>query len=319
MKRRCRLTVPHQGSGMNLTEFLAGRFSYFRRREWEGEIKCGRILLNGRSALSSDLLQSGDRITYTPSQLREPPVDRDFDILFEDEAILAVHKPANLPCHPGGRYFRHTLWAMLKERRPEATPHFVHRLDRETSGVVLIAKHAGDAARLGRQMAAGGFHKAYAALVEGRFPEAPLSADGVIAPDQASVIRKKMRFFPLDSRKPPPAGAKPCCTRFERLQEGPAVSLISAAPATGRGHQIRATLLAMGYPVVGDKIYGVDETLFLRFIDDRLTGRDRSRLRMERQALHAASLAFDHPRTGRRISIEAPVPPVFGRCLAELP
>jgi 23S rRNA pseudouridine955/2504/2580 synthase/23S rRNA pseudouridine1911/1915/1917 synthase len=206
---------------------------------------------------------------------------------------------------------------MLKDRLPGTDLFFAHRLDRETSGVVLIAKHAGDAAVLGRQMAAGGVGKRYVALVEGRFPGRPRNPAGAIAPDGSSIIRKKMRFFPNESPEAPPAGAKACQTRVERLTCGPALSLVSAAPATGRHHQVRATLLALGHPVVGDKIYGVDETLFVRFIEGRLTEEDWHRLRMSRQALHCAALAFDHPRTHRRRCIDAPVPPIFERCLAE--
>jgi 23S rRNA pseudouridine955/2504/2580 synthase/23S rRNA pseudouridine1911/1915/1917 synthase len=166
-------------------------------------------------------------------------------------------------------------------------------------------------------MAAGGVGKRYVALVEGRFPGRPRNAAGAIAPDGSSIIRKKMRFFPNESPEAPPAGAKACQTRVERLTCGPALSLVSAAPANGRHHQVRATLLALGHPVVGDKIYGVDETLFVSFIEGRLTEEDWHRLRMSRQALHCAALAFDHPRIRRRRCIEAQVPPIFEQCLNE--
>lgn len=319
MKRRSRVTIPPHEAGARLVDFLARRFSYHGLGIWADEIEQARILVNGRKVAADAVLCRGDAVEYLPEDSAEPPVEGAYDVLFEDDFILAVNKPGNLPCHPGGRYFHHTLWAMIKRRNPADGIFFVHRLDRETSGVVLIAKDSRDASVLGRRMADGDFRKGYVALVEGRFPETSVMAEGVLAPDRKSVIRKKMRFFPLKSPESLPDGGKHCRTLFKSLLRGHGLSLVSAAPATGRHHQIRATLLALGYPVVGDKIYGVDETLFVRFIEDRLTELDRTRLRMNRQALHGAELAFHHPRTGRLLRITAPVPPMFERLAGEAP
>lgn len=312
--RRIATEIPAPADGLRLDDFLAGRFSYLEAAAWRGEIAAGRVLLNEGPAEAAAVLRRGDRVAYLPGDLPEPPVDGGYVVLFEDEAILAVNKPGNLPCHPAGRYFRHTLWAILRERLPGEGPFFVHRLDRETSGVVLLAKHARDASILGRQLASGAIRKRYAALVEGRFSAGTVPARGFVLADPTSRIRKKMRFVEAAAfPEAPPAGAKPCLTRFRALGTGPAVSLVSAFPETGRRHQIRATLLAMGHPVVGDKVYGVDESLFLRFIADRLTAPDQVHLRMDRQALHAASLSFSHPRTGRPLTIRAPLPQAFHR------
>ena len=315
MKRRCSAAISRHEAGIRLIDFLAGRFSYLGRESWTDEIAQARVLVNGRATDPVAVLMHGDTVEYLPAAFPEPQVEAAYDVLFEDEALLAVNKPGNLPCHPGGRYFRHTLWALIKRRVPEEGIFFVHRLDRETSGVVLMARHSRYASMLGRQMAGGNFRKRYTALVEGRFPAAPVTAEGVIAPDRASAVRKKMRFIPLGSPDPPPPDGKPCRTRFKSLVGGSGISLVSASPEGGRHHQIRATLLALGYPVVGDKVYGVDETLFIRFIEDRLTQQDRTRLRLDRQALHSAELEFDHPGTGRRIRIMAPIPPLFEKLL----
>jgi len=126
--------------------------------------------------------------------------------------------------------------------------------------------------------------------------------------DSASAVRKKMRFHP---RAPSMAGTdpgKPCCTFFRRIRSGRGLSLLAAFPETGRTHQIRATLLAMGYPVVGDKIYGVDERLYLRFIQGKMDPRDHARLRLKRQALHAGELHVEHPETGRVMKFLSPLP-----------
>lgn len=318
MKRRSRIAVPPHAAGTRLVDFLSGRFSYLGKDRWVKETEQARVLVNGRTAAADVLLRVGDMLEYLPADAEEPPVDNAYDILFEDDAVIAVNKPGNLPCHPGGRYFHHTLWALIRRRNPADDLFFVHRLDRETSGVVLMAKHARDASALGRQMALGNFRKRYTALVEGRFPESPVSAEGVLAPDRRSAIRKKIRFYPPASPEAQAEG-KHCRTLFRLILKGPGLSLVSAAPATGRRHQIRATLLALGYPVVGDKLYGVDETLFIRFIEGRLTDHDRTCLRIDRQALHSAELAFHHPRTDRRLRIIAPIPPMFERLANETP
>ncbi|MFP4351121.1 MAG: RluA family pseudouridine synthase, partial [Desulfococcaceae bacterium] len=216
-------------------------------------------------------LTAGDMLSYYPPENLEPEVDREYDIVYEDDAILVINKPGNLPCHPGGRYFAHTLWGLLKTREGLENIHFVHRLDRETSGLVLVAKDPETARICQAQFEAGTVRKVYQVLVEGNFPSEPVIADGVLIPDADSRVRKKRRFISSDAKAPIPDQAQSCRTRFRLLDfQGP-LSLVEARPETGRLHQIRATLCSMGYPVVGDKLYGVDDTLFLRFIDDRLT------------------------------------------------
>ena len=277
-----------------------------------------RVLVNGRATARWYAAAHGGHGEYLPADAAEPPVDNDYDVLFEDDAILAVDKPGNLPCHPGGRYFHHTLWALIKRRNPWDDIFFVHRLDRRRPGVVLMAKHSRDASALGRQMAGGDFRKRYAALVEGRFPGAHVSAGGVLAPDRTSAIRKKIRFYPLTSPEVPAEG-NTAAPLFKLLLRGPR----SQPGFRGARHRPAApdprNPAGPRYPVVGDKIYGVDETFFDRFIEDRLTDHDRTRLRMNRQALHSAELEFHHPRTGRRLCITAPIPPMFERLASEAP
>lgn len=311
MKRRSRVTISLREAGVRVTDFLVGRFSYLDRGAWMAEIAQARVLVNGRPISVDAVLQPRDLLEYLPKDVPEPRVNDAYEILFEDEALLVVDKPANLPCHPGGRYFHHTLWAMIRSRSLSDGPFFVHRIDRETSGIVVMARNSRDASVLGRQMASGQVRKRYATVVEGRFPEGPVTADGRLVPDPTSVVRKKLRFIPPGAVSEPLSEGRHCRTRFDLVRRGSLMSLVSVIPATGRRHQIRATLLALGYPVVGDKIYGTDETVFLRFIEDRLTESDRIRLRLDRQALHAAEIAFRHPRSGRHLHFEAPVPASF--------
>jgi len=223
----------------------------------------------------------------------------------EDRDILVVDKPAGLPCHPAGRFFNHTLWALLRARPESPNPQFVNRLDRETSGLVLLAKTPTAARNCCRQFAENKVAKTYLAIVEGEFPDT-LRAQGRLAPDQTSLIRKKQRFLPADDGTK--GTGKWGATAFRRRRCQAGLSLIEARPETGRHHQIRATLAALGFPVVGDKVYGPDECIFLRFREGTLTDSDRALLRLPRQALHASELALRHPVSGLTVHCQAQLP-----------
>lgn len=306
--RRLTLSVPPACQGVGLIELLAGRFTYLSRAEWLAEIAEGRIRVNGVAGEEGRMLKAGDRVAWLPADLPEPPVDEGFTVIRADADLLVVNKPGNLPCHPGGRYFRHTLWHLLRERYGDAPLSFVHRLDRETSGLVMVARTPAAARILARRMAARRVKKVYLVLVEGRFPPARLQAAGILASDPGSAVRKKRRFVLCDPAESPNGSGEAAVTRLEGVWTNSAISLVRAEPVTGRHHQIRATLLGLGYPVVGDKLYGVDEGLFLRFIADHLTGVDRRLLRLARQGLHAAAIAFDHPGSGKRLVLQASLP-----------
>ncbi len=295
-------------AGQTLADHLTARFTYHDRAAWCQLIGEGRVTLNGCIVDAERRLAVGDQIRYDASGIPEPPVDDSFSLVSEDDQVLVVNKPGNLPCHPGGRYFNHTLWALLKTRCGVGHPIFVNRLDRETSGVVLVAKTRQAAVHLWRQFAAHQVAKRYTVFVEGLFPD-HVDAKGWLLPDATSPIRKKRRWISSDvAALAPSPEAEWCETTFHRVSYGHGISRVTAEPRTGRLHQIRATLCALGFPVVGDKIYGVDETAFLRFCADALTEDDTRRLRMKRQALHAAWLRFRHPVTQGRIEVEAPLP-----------
>ena len=186
--------------------------------------------------------------------------------------------------------------------------HPVNRLDRETSGVMLFAKSGTAARKLASLFESGSIQKTYFAIVFGDFPDWEKTI-GFLSADPESQISKKRRFtrdFPGDA-----ADVVSCDTDFRKILSGNGMSLVECLPHTGRLHQIRATLFSLGYPMVGDKLYGPDETIFLRFIEDGMTDDDRALLRMDHQALHAGRLVFRSPFTGEDLCLEADVPDDF--------
>ncbi|MDD2389331.1 MAG: RluA family pseudouridine synthase [Desulfobacterales bacterium] len=308
MKRRSRICVDLHEAGTNVVELLVNRFTYQGRDNWLECIGSGKILVNGRIAVADQILSRADTLEYLPDDTPEPPVDTSFSVLYEDSEILAVNKSGYLPCHPGGRYFNHTLWALIRQRFDLPHIDFVNRIDRETSGIVLVAKTPEAARHCRKQFETHQVRKRYVAVVEGEFPDQSLSARGYLVRDYDSRIRKKIKFCPDGDNAVLPAGAKQCRTVFRNIISRNGLSMVEALPETGRLHQIRASLLALGFCIAGDKMYGVDENFFLRLIDDRLTPEDIIRLRLPRQALHAAELHLSHPTTGRLIRLHAPLP-----------
>lgn len=311
MKRRIQACVAPAEAGTGVLDWLARRFPYQDRDGWALRLAEGRLRVNGAVAEPACRLDGGDRVEFMADDLPEPPVSFEVRLLHADDEILVVDKPANLPCHPAGRYFRHTLWAWLQRECGVEAPSIVNRLDRETSGVVLVALNARAAARCRRQFEVREVDKRYLAVVEGEFPGV-LDARGWMVPDPGSGVRKRRAFVRVEAggggAGEAPAGADWAETRFERRDCRGGLSLVAAFPRTGRLHQIRATLCSLGFPVVGDKLYGPDPLIFIRFCTDALTEEDRGRLRLGRQALHAGGLVFRHPLYRRVMEFEVPLP-----------
>ena len=311
--RRGSCTVGTGGAGARLDAFLARTFPYRSRTSWAALIRHGRIRLNDATARPARSLKPGDRIVYLPDPRPEPKVSESFRILYEDEDILAVRKPANLPVHPSGRYFRHTLLYLLLERRGESLDHtelrIVHRLDRETSGLILFGKGKQAASTLSQQFENREVRKTYLAMVHGCPREDRFLIDEPIGRAEHSPVRKAMCVRP-DGRA--------SRTTVRVLRCGPEHALLAALPHTGRLHQIRVHLQSIGHPIIGDKVYGLDPRLFLRFVEGELSRRDRERLLWRRQALHAWKLTFRHPRDHRRMRIRAPVGAGWRRLMARV-
>jgi RluA family pseudouridine synthase len=295
--------IPPLKSVERLDVYCTGRFTYLTQDQWRKEILTGKVSIDGVVVLNfATTLQGGEMLAWDGSGIIEPPVDGSITLLYEDEWFVAVNKPGNLPVHPSGRYFNNTLVAMLADRYGRKV-YPVHRLDRETSGVILLAfdgKSAGD-------LSESKGSNEYLALVHGIFPDEEVLADLPLGRDFESAVRKK--------RKAWPGGTERAATRFRKVLTAGDVSLVRCFPETGRLHQIRAHLLSIGYPIVGDKLYGRDETAFLTFIEHGLTSDLETRLVLPRCALHAAKLVFLHPFSNREMIIRAPLPKMFSECI----
>jgi 23S rRNA pseudouridine1911/1915/1917 synthase len=230
-------------------------------------------------------------------------------ILYEDQRFLVIDKPANLLVHPTGPGRPNTLWDELKrllafEVVNGATISFINRLDRETSGLVLVAKSGAAARQLGLMIARHRIRKTYTAIVFGSpleesfVVDQPLLRQGIVRPSR---IYLKQTIDPKGS---------PALTSFRILKRftrrGLPFALIEAEPKTGRTHQIRVHLAHAGYPIVGDKIYGPDENCYLEFIESDWTPSLLAKLLLPRQALHASFLSFEFE--GVPYSFEAPLP-----------
>jgi len=210
-----------------------------------------------------------------------------FDVLHEDADLLVINKPAGLVCHPTRDGERSSLIGRIRLHLGSAEGRLVNRLDRETSGVVLVARHADAAGALGRLLGHGLVGKKYLAIVHGRMGFGETRIEAALGRDERSevAIRDCVR----------PDGA-PACTDLRAIRsfvrDGADFTVVEATPLTGRKHQIRIHLAHAGHPIVGDKIYGRDERIYLRFVTRTMTAADERALILPHHALHAREVTF---------------------------
>ena len=298
-KRIIRTSVDWSCTGMSLLQFLSGRFTYRSSDEWAERIKGNEITLNGKPVAPEYILQMHDCIEYHPQDIPEPPARKDFRIVYEDDDILVIDKPGNLCVHPSGPFYQNTLWYLLRQTYPNI--HFVNRLDRETSGLLLAAKSPEAARKIAETDAVS--NKTYLAIVHGTFDK-NIDASGFLV-SANSVVRKKRHFIMENPNELP---NETSVTRLSPEKSGGNFSLVKAVLGTGRTHQIRATLCSLGFPLVGDKLYGINENFFLKQKSEDFTAEELDQLILRRQALHAASFTLKHPASGETMEFTAPLP-----------
>src|SRR6478609_9946939 len=218
-----------------------------------------------------------------------PNLDKLFDIIHEDADLLVINKPADLVCHPTkGDEYSSLISRVRLYLGADAKPHLVNRLDRETSGATVVAKNAATAGELGKLWESRVVEKEYVAIVHGHLREKYGLIEAPLGKDERSPVAIK------DCVRP---DGTPAQTEFwleKHFTRGAApFSLLRLLPRTGRKHQIRLHLAHLGHPIVGDKIYGGDETLYLALVERRLTEEQRARLILPNHALHASALRFE--------------------------
>ena len=288
MKRTREIIIQKSEEGRVLSQWLSERYTYHTLEKWIEYINKGMVKINSREITPETELKANDKVVYYPEPIVEPWVDRNYKVIYEDEDLLVINKPSDLPCHPGGIYFENTLWYILKEKYDYIS--LVNRLDRETSGIMLIAKNKASAKYYFNLMMDRNIKKEYLVLVHGT-PENKLPGKGWLIPARNSKIIKKRDFLPDENAcQPLGEGDKEkqfSHTEFKLLKTSENLSLIKCILHTGRTHQIRATINSLGYPVVGDKIYGLNDKYFFMFINDQLTKKDWEKLLLKNQALHS--------------------------------
>ena len=247
------------------------------------------ILLNNKPVYLQKKLKAGNTVSVLELSDRSYGVDPepgDIDILFEDDQIIVLNKPAGLLVHPAGQTARGTLAnylaAYFAQKGKVCTIRPLHRLDRDTSGCVAFAKDPLSQSLLEKQLAEGSFKRSYLAIVQGVLEPPAGTIDAPIGPHPLKANRRAIS----------PQGEK-AITHYRTVCTFQGMSLLALELETGRTHQIRVHLAALGHPVIGDKMYGKSSPL------------------IKRQALHAWYLEFLHPEDGRRIAVQAPLPSDF--------
>lgn len=299
------LTVEDEGAGSRLDSWLADRLDLSRTRvaSLVGE---GRVVLNGETPRKSAVLAPGDRIEITippPRALEARAEPIPLDIVYEDRHLLVVNKPAGMVVHPGPGHPSGTLVNALLHHVKDLSgiggalrPGIVHRLDRDTSGLMVVAKDDSTHRALSSALKARRVRRLYAAAAWGHLRESHIRVDAPIGRDPKD--RKKMAVVESGRR---------AVTHLRVRERWRAAELLDVGLETGRTHQIRVHLAHIGHPVVGDRTYGESWQRGMGG-PDRVWARELARM-TPRQFLHAERLAFEHPVGGEAMRFRSPLPP----------
>ncbi len=279
-----------------LLEFLLRRFRYHDQAEWQDHIDNHRVLVENKLGRPQQVLKNGETITYLRPDYLEPEVNRWFETVYEDEYLIAVNKSGDLPTSPSGKYFKNTLVHVVKNAFGWKDLYTLHRLDRETSGLILFAKQKIAAQKMAEQIRNQQVKKTYLAILEKTLPYNHFFINMPIGRNPESSVRIKQWIIPE---------GKPSQTHFHLLDVLGNYSKVKVRPLTGRTHQIRVHAAYLGYPIVGDKLYGLPDEGFVNWIQQGATYLKEKNFPTHRQLLHAFELEFLHPITQKNLVIRA--------------
>ena len=303
------LDIGDDAAGQRIDNFLLGLLKGVPKSHIYRIVRSGEVRVNSKRVDVSDRLAAGDRMRVPPvraanndvaAPVRLPPAD--FPVLFEDETLVAIDKPAGVAVH-GGSGIAFGVIEQLRNSRPElAFLELVHRLDRDTSGILLLAKKRTALVGMHALLRDGEVDKRYLALVRGRWPH--LRREVRVSLHKYVDASGERRVRATTSSDP---GGQDAVTIFTRKKVWPDATLVEARLKTGRTHQIRVHLAHQGYPIAGDDKYG-----------DFEWNRALAKHGLKRMFLHAAKLSFVHPVTGDDIALEAQLPPELAKYLGRL-
>jgi 23S rRNA pseudouridine1911/1915/1917 synthase len=294
-------TVPPELAGHRLDRWFALELPRLTRTRAQRIVESWAFDAQGRQLRPSHRVRDGEVIVVFRPRWEEPDAPRDVPILFRDDHMIAVDKPAGLPVHPSARYHQNTLTTVLSERYPGERLALAHRLDRETSGVLLAARTLPAERALKQSFAGRDVHKTYLAIVHGTVERDAFIVDAPLGLEGGEVSVKMCV-------KPERDGGAASLTRVEVRERLDGYTLVAAHPETGRQHQIRVHLAHAGHPIVGDKLYAHGDEVFLRCLDGPLDDETAALLMLSRHALHAHAIVFPHPETGVATRVESPLP-----------
>ena len=294
-----RVAVGRRDEGKRLDRFLHERIPGLSRTRIQTAIRERVELSWGVRPRPATPVRGGGEVRIEHRRLAETPIDLGIPILATGPGWLAVDKPARIPVHPVNQVLENSLIRMLRRQVGDSALRLVHRLDSETTGVLLVARDVPTSRRLSGAFFDGRVHKEYLALVAGDVRPEAGRIDQPIGPARESRVWIRLE-----------AGhGKPATTDWRVERRFGVATLLRLFPATGRRHQLRVHLAALGHPILGDVLYGRTDSEYLRLVRGEAAARRASG--PERHLLHCARLGFPDPEGGPRIEVEAPLPPDF--------